>query len=213
MVGPLFEAAGVGGRPVVDSRIPQWEGRKVQALPSPRNKNGRPTTIAGVAERAGVGMTTVSRVLNGHPNVAGPTRERVLAAILELDYRPSSVARNLSLRRTFVIGVVVRFFTSDSAVERVRGIVAGLGGSPYDLALFDVESPDRRRRAFEMFGRGDRADGLLAISLVPPEAELARLEAAQIPCVLVDAPHPSLPNISKARRRRSGDSTSNSARS
>jgi hypothetical protein len=138
---------------------------------------------------------TVSRVFTGHPNVADQTRERVLAAIRELNYRPSSVARNLSLRRTFVIGVVVPFFTNPSAVERLRGIVAGLEASPYDLALFDVESPDRQRRAFDTFGRGDRADGLLVVSLVPPDVELVRLEAAQIPCVLVDAPHPVLPTV------------------
>ena len=152
-----------------------------------------PPTIADVAAHAGVGVATVSRVFNGHPNVADPTRERVLAAIRELDYRPSSVARNLSLRCTFVIGVVVPFFTNPSAVERLRGIVSGLEASPYDLALFDVESPDRQRRAFDTFGRGDRADGLLVVSLVPPDVELVRLEAAQIPCVLVDAPHPVLP--------------------
>ena len=154
-----------------------------------------PPTIADVAAHAGVGVATVSRVFNGHPNVADPTRERVLAAIRELDYRPSSVARNLSLRCTFVIGVVVPFFTNPSAVERLRGIVAGLEASPYDLALFDVESPDRQRRAFDTFGRGDRADGLLVVSLVPPDVELVRLEAARIPCVLVDAPHPALPTV------------------
>jgi LacI family transcriptional regulator len=154
-----------------------------------------PPTIADVAAHAGVGVATVSRVFNGHPNVADPTRERVLAAIRELDYRPSSVARNLSLRCTFVIGVVVPFFTNPSAVERLRGIVAGLEASPYDLALFDVESPDRQRRAFDTFGRGDRADGLLVVSLVPPDVELVRLDAARIPCVLVDAPHPALPTV------------------
>ena len=57
-----------------------------------------------------------------------------------------------------MIGVVVPFFTNPSAVERLRGIVAGLEASPYDLALFDVESPDRQRRAFDTFGRGDRAE-------------------------------------------------------
>lgn len=154
-----------------------------------------PPTIADVAARAGVGVATVSRVFNGHTNVAAPTRARVLAAIRELNYRPSSVARNLSLRRTFVIGVVVPFFTNPSAVERLRGIVSGLEASPYDLALFDVESPDRQRRAFDTFGRGDRADGLIVVSLVPPDLELLRLAAAQIPCVLVDAPHPDLPTV------------------
>src|SRR5207249_8617285 len=58
----------------------------------------------------------------------------------------------------------------------------------YDLALFDVESADRQRRAFAMLGYGDRADGLLIVSLVPPPEELARLEAAHVPCILVDAP-------------------------
>lgn len=140
-------------------------------------------------------MATVSRVLNRRQNVAEATRERVLIAIRELDYQPSSVARNLSLRRTFVIGIVIPFCTNGSAVERLRGVVSGFGASPYDLALFDVEAPDRQRRAFDTFGRGDRVDGLVIISLVPPEAELARLEAAQIPCVLVDAPHPLLPTV------------------
>lgn len=162
---------------------------KMEAVPR------APARIADVAARAGVGIATVSRVLNAHPNVSVPTRERVLTAIRELNYRPSSVARSLSLRRTFVIGVVVPFSTSPSAVERLRGIVAGLESSPYDLALFDIESPDRQRRAFDMFGRGDRADGLLAVSLVPPDAELVRIQVAQLPCVLIDAPHADLPSV------------------
>jgi len=157
-----------------------------------------PTTTArirDVAARAGVGVATVSRVLNGHDHVAAGTRERVLTAISELGYRPSSVARNLSLGRTRVVGVVVPFFTSPSAVERVRGIVDVLNHSEYDLSLFDVEAPDRQRRAFELLGRADRADGLLVVSLVPPSAAVQQLEAARIPCVLVDAMHDRLPHL------------------
>jgi DNA-binding LacI/PurR family transcriptional regulator len=105
------------------------------------------------------------------------------------------VARNLSLRRTHVIGVVVPFFTSPSAVERVRGIASVLASSPYDLMLFDVESEDRREHAFQVFDRGDRSDGLLLVSLVPPDDEVERLRSARLPCVLVDAPHPDFPNV------------------
>ena len=152
-------------------------------------------TIADVAAHAGVGVATVSRVLNGRTNVRPETRERVLAAIEALSYRPSLTARNLSLRRTHVIGVVVPFFTSPSAVERVRGVATALARSPYDLMLFDIESEERREHAFQLFDRGDRSDGLLMISLVPPDDEVARLRAARLPCVLVDAPHPSLPNV------------------
>jgi DNA-binding LacI/PurR family transcriptional regulator len=161
----------------------------MEALPSTR------VTIVDVATRASVGVATVSRVLNGHSNVRPATRARVLDAIAALDYRPSSLARSLSLGKTMVVAVVLPWFTSPSAVERVRGIVAGLAESPYDLMLFDVESEDRQRRAFELFGRGDRADGLLVVSTLPPEADITRLRAAGAPCVLVDARHASLPSV------------------
>ncbi|HEV7957395.1 MAG TPA: LacI family DNA-binding transcriptional regulator, partial [Marisediminicola sp.] len=140
-------------------------------------------------------MATVSRVLNGRAHVAEPTRLRVEAAIKELDYRPSSVARNLSLGRTLVVGVVVPFLTSPSAVERLRGVVEVLAASQYDLALIDIESEDRRRRAFDVLGRVDRVDGLLVISMIPEDEEVARLERARIPCVLVDGAHPELPHL------------------
>jgi len=161
----------------------------------PLPKVAGPARIADVAARAGVGVATVSRVLNGHASVRPATRERVLDAIRALDYRPSSVARNLSLQRTMVIGVILPWFTNPSAVQRIRGIVEELRGSPYDLMVFDVESEDRQRRAFELFDRGDRADGLLVVSTLPPEAEVERLRAAMLPCVLVDAVHPALPSI------------------
>ena len=156
---------------------------------------GTQARIADVAARAGVGVATVSRVLNGHANVRPATRDRVLDAIRTLNYRPSSVARNLSLQRTMVIGALLPWFTNPSAVQRVRGIVDGLSGSAYDLMVFDIESEDRQRRAFELFDRGDRADGLLVVSTNPPDLEVERINAAGLPCILVDAVHASLPSI------------------
>ena len=156
---------------------------------------GTQARIADVAAHAGVGVATVSRVLNGHANVRPATRDRVLDAIRTLNYRPSSVARNLSLQRTMVIGALLTWFTNPSAVQRVRGIVDGLNGSAYDLMVFDIESEDRQRRAFELFDRGDRADGLLVVSTNPPDLEVERINAAGLPCILVDGVHPSLPSI------------------
>src|SRR5436305_894944 len=83
----------------------------MEAVPKP------PARIADVAARAGVGIATVSRVVNDRGNVAAPTRERVLEAIRALEYRPSSVAQNLSLKRTLVIGVVLPFLTQASPIE------------------------------------------------------------------------------------------------
>src|SRR5689334_12237328 len=154
-----------------------------------------PARIADVAALAGVGVATVSRVLNARTNVHPATRARVLEAIDALDYRPSPIARNLSLRRTHVIGVVVPFFTSPSAVERVRGVATALARSPYDLMLFDIESEERREHAFQLFDRGDRSDGLLIVSLIPPDDEVERLRTVRLPVVLIDAPHPAFAAI------------------
>lgn len=152
-------------------------------------------TIADVAARAGVGAGTVSRVLNESPHVRAATRSRVLTAMKDLDYRPNPLARGLSRGRCQTIGVVVPSFTQASAVERLRGIVAALDGSRYDLVLFNVESPLHRDEHFAALNRRDRADGLVVMSLPPPPRALARLRAAGVPVVLVDAEGKAVPKI------------------
>jgi LacI family transcriptional regulator len=144
-------------------------------------------TISDVAAQAGVAVSTVSRVLNESPKVSDATRARVLAAIEQLDYRPNPLARGLSRGRCQTLGVVVPFFTHASAVERLRGVVAALDGSRYDVVLFNVESPLHRDEHFATLTRRDRADGLLVLSLPPPPDDLARLLEAGVPVVLVDA--------------------------
>ena len=68
-------------------------------------KNKR-ITIKEVAEAAGVSMQTVSRVMNKFSYVSGETRQRVEAAVKQLGYRPSTLARSLSQRRSYTLGVV-----------------------------------------------------------------------------------------------------------
>lgn len=152
-------------------------------------------TISDVAAHAGVGLGTVSRVLNNSPKVSETTRSRVLAAMEILDYRPSPLARGLSRGRAHTVGLLVPFFTHASAVERLRGVVAALHDSPYDLVLFDVESPPHRDEHFAALTRRDRADGLLVVSLPPPERELRKLVAAGVPVVLVDARGEGVPMV------------------
>jgi LacI family transcriptional regulator len=191
---PAAEINADAGR--VSRAVLDWDGSGKRIVRKAlESLSGTPAKIADVAARAGVGVATVSRVLNGRANVRADTRERVLEAIDALEYRPSSTARNLSLRRTHVIGVVVPFFTSASAVERVRGVASVLAASPYDLMLFDIEAEVHREHAFRLFDRGDRSDGLLLISMIPPDDEVERLRNAGLPCVLVDAPHEAFPSV------------------
>lgn len=152
-------------------------------------------TIADVAAHAGVGAGTVSRVLNNSPRVSPTTRARVLAAIEALDYRPNPLAQGLSRGRCQTLGVVVPFFTHASAIERLRGVVAALDGSRYDLVLFNVESPVHRDEHLATLTRRDRADGLIVMSLPPPPASIERIVRAGVPIVLVDARAPGVPTV------------------
>lgn len=152
-------------------------------------------TIQEVARRAGVGVGTVSRVLNDSPHVSTDTQARVRTVIAELGYRPSQVARNLSLGRTMMLGVLVPFVTHRSAVERIRGMVDRISAEPYDLALFDVESPSRRDELFRTLADRSRIDGLLVVSIPPHDGEVDRLAQVRLPAVLVDTRHPRLPHV------------------
>jgi LacI family transcriptional regulator len=148
-------------------------------------------TIAEVASRAGVGVATVSRVLNGSPAVSEETRTKVRAIIDELGYEPSAAARALSTGRTRTVGVVTPFFTQPSVVERLRGVSREITEGGYQLVLFDLARPDRIAR----LPVGGRIDGLLCVSICPSEADLARLRAANVAVALVDSEHPELPCV------------------
>ena len=164
--------------------------------PVPPKSRDRAPTIRDVARHAKVGVGTVSRVLNDSPLVSDDARRRVHRTIDELGYRRSSTARNLSLGRTQMIGVVAPFFTSNSVLERLRGVVTKLRDhGDYDLVLFDVETLSQRNDAFSSFARTDRVDGLLVMSLRPSDEEVESLRREGLPVVLVDVRHPALPRV------------------
>jgi DNA-binding LacI/PurR family transcriptional regulator len=165
----------------------------MEAVPRGEEREGVLATIAEVARYAGVGVATVSRVLNGSPAVRDQTRQRVLVAIDDLGYAPNAAARALSTGRTLAIGVIAPFFTRPSVMERLRGVSHVLASAGYQLVLFDVERPGQDWGSFRTLPTG--LDGLLSISLCPPAADLARYAAAGMPVVLVDHPHESLPSV------------------
>jgi DNA-binding LacI/PurR family transcriptional regulator len=152
-------------------------------------------TIYDVAKQADVGVGTVSRVLNNHPQVSPETRQRVLSVIQALNYRPSPMAQRLSRRKTLAIGVIAVFFTRPSVVERLRGIEAVTAASEYDLIVYNVETPAKRDTIFCATADNRRVDGLLVISLTPADGDVARWREAGVPVVLVDTHHPALPRI------------------
>src|SRR5215218_8456426 len=103
-------------------------------------------TIYDVARTAGVGVGTVSRVLNNSTRVSPETQERVLSAIRVLGFRRSTVARQLSTGiQHRNLGVILPFVTHPSFVERLRGVQLALRDrdNNFNLILYNVTEPNR----------------------------------------------------------------------
>jgi LacI family transcriptional regulator len=152
----------------------------------------KPVTIRDVARRAGVSVATASRALNGKQVVNVQTRDRILAVMDELAFQPSPAARRLSLGRTLTVGVVVSFLTRPQAAERLRGVDAVLTDSEFDLVIYNVESVQKRDHYLGSLAHSQRTDGLVVMSLPPPDGVVHALGHAPVPVVFVDVHTPSV---------------------
>ncbi len=149
--------------------------------------NMKAPTIRDVARRAGVGVGTVSRVINGSSQVRESTRQRVLAVIDELGFMPNAAARQLSGGKSFTIGVVTAFFTFPSFVERLAGIQEVLEETDYELVLYSIRSPDQLQRQLRLLSTQNRVDGAIVLSLPFSEDEV-RQAKPDLPLVVLDNP-------------------------
>lgn len=154
-----------------------------------------PSTIHDVAKLAGVGIGTVSSVLNNSRPVNDTTRQKVLDAVQKLDFIPNPSGRRLSMGKTHTIAVIITYFTTASQFERLRGVMSVIAESDYDISLFAVETIPQRNRVFQTVPRRGRVDGLLIFSIHPTNDDLRRIRQEAIPAVLVESYHPELPHI------------------
>ena len=162
-------------------------------------------TIRDVARHAGVSVATASRALNGMDVVNPQTRDRILAVMEELGFTPSPAARRLSLGRTLTVGVVVSFLTRPQAAERLRGVDAVLTDSEFDLVIYNVESVQKRDHYLGTLAQSQRTDGLLVMSLPPPDGAVPTLDRSPVPVVFIDVHTPSIaamPRVDRGRRGR-----------
>lgn len=104
----------------------------------------RPPSIADVAQLAGVSHQTVSRVLNHHHSVRDLTRDRVLAAIEQLEYRPNTAARALASGRSKTLGVVAMETTLFGPTSTLNGIQQAAEEHGYFVSVMTVRSIDRQ---------------------------------------------------------------------
>src|SRR6516165_6783149 len=153
----------------------------------------RRATIADVAAASGVGVGTVSRVINGAANVREATRLSVLKVIDQLGYRPSYLAASLSRGTARTMAIVVPHLTRPSAVMRLAGALAVLDEQGYDTVVYNVDTPQQRDHHLAALTKRHRADGVIVVSLRLSREQLASFRRAGVPLVTVDAPAPGVP--------------------
>ncbi len=142
------------------------------------------TTIYDVAAKAGVAISTVSRVLNNSRDVSDATRERVLRAIDELKFRPNRTAKALAQQGTSTIAVAVPTFTTPFHNELLKGVRSRLDIGEFDLLLCDLAWSDPRVTLRNFLARG-AMDGLLLAGLRVDEKMALELKTLGAPVVLI----------------------------
>jgi LacI family transcriptional regulator len=139
----------------------------------------------------------VSRVLNGYPDVAPRTRERVLAAIEEHDYTPVRAARSLVTGRTHVIGVILETGAGHPDLQHpffqevLVGLKHAVGGLGYDLLLFSTETSGNgyvngATQRFLARARQHRVDGVVLMGVDRHASQIQELVASGIPTMSID---------------------------
>lgn len=153
-------------------------------------------TIRHVAQKAGVGIATVSRVLNNERDVSDATRQRVLAASSELGYTRSNLGRSLKTGATDNIGVAIMsrhapVILNPFYAEVIGGIEEVLEQAGKHLLLSSL----RRRGDLIDLAREGRVDGLLVVGCDIEDADLTLLKESGRPVVLIDHSFTGLPSV------------------
>ncbi len=143
-------------------------------------------TVADVAKRAGVSVSTAARVLSGHGYAAEETRRLVLEAARELGYVPNQIARSLRTRRTRMIGLLIgdveNLFYSTIA-KNVESVAKDAG---YHVVLCNSNDDPETEREYLKLLEGMRVDGLIVTPTSRNRSHLARLLEKDIVIIQID---------------------------
>jgi LacI family transcriptional regulator len=141
-------------------------------------------TIYDVAREANVSMATVSRVVNGNPNVKPVTRKKVLEVIERLGYRPNAVARGLASKKTTTVGVIIPDISNIFFAELARGIEDIATMYKYNIILSN--SDQNKEKELHLFNTmlGKQVDGIVFMGGNVTAEHVEEFEKSPVPIVL-----------------------------
>jgi LacI family transcriptional regulator len=149
--------------------------------------------LEDIAELAGVSRSTVSRVVNQHPNVRASVRQRVLEVIQNAGYHPNAAARTLASQRSWMMGMVLprsvsSFFADPYFPRLTQGIAQACNQYNYTLSLFLIGTHEDEEKVYPRISRNGLLDGVLVQSGQFGDQLIDRLVSSNIPLVIAGRP-------------------------
>lgn len=138
-----------------------------------------------MAQRAGVSVATVSRVLNHPDQVTPKTRERILDIMKEMDYTPNWFARGLNLNRTGVIALLIPNIMNPIYTEIAKGVEEVAHNKGYYTLLCNSEDSKEKEAAYIEMLLHRKVDGLIFIAGHLDPKLMTKIEATQLPAVMI----------------------------
>jgi DNA-binding LacI/PurR family transcriptional regulator len=153
-----------------------------------RGDRAHPPVMADVARLAGVSHQTVSRVINGHPSVAQPTRQRVEKAIAQLGYRRNLAARALVTRRTRTFGVISVDMAHYGPASTLFRIEEAARAEDYSITFMSLPRADRisMRAALDHL-MSSAVEGIIVIAPVEAAVEAVQGVPSDVPLVMTES--------------------------
>jgi LacI family transcriptional regulator len=150
-------------------------------------------TLEDIAQIAGVSRSTVSRVINDHPNVSDRVRQRVWEVVNRTGYQPNQAARSLASQRSNIIGLVVPrsvsiFFTDPYLPHLTQGIAQACNQYDYTLSLFLFYTEEDERKLLPRLLHRGLVDGLVVQSTNADDQLFKQLDQSEIPYVVAGRP-------------------------
>ena len=141
-------------------------------------------TVYTVAEKAGVSIATVSRVVNNSPKVHPKTREKVLQVIEELDYHPNLSAQGLALNITEIIALIFPDISGPFYSEVLRGVEKEASQHNYHLLIYGTHGKESNPRFLRRLPA--RVDGMILMTRSVDDQYIYDLSKKRVPFVLLD---------------------------
>ncbi|MDD2970880.1 MAG: LacI family DNA-binding transcriptional regulator [Lachnospiraceae bacterium] len=140
-------------------------------------------TLKDVAEKAGVTVTTVSRVINNRGYIGEQTRQKVQEAMKELHYQPNELARSLSMKRTNTIGIIVPHIVHPYFAKLISELESEAAAHKYKILLCNTKAETKKELEYIDMCKSNRVSGIVLCSR---NVDIKKMKNLDIPVITIE---------------------------